>query len=62
MNKKNIVISFKNAAAKLLKLYQERRDLNAEIETYESKLKDLGKFIEVADQLENSYSLKTVST
>ena len=60
--KKNIVINFKEAAGKLLKLYQQRRDLNAEIETYEAELKHLGKFIEKADQLESSLKETQIST
>ena len=48
----NIVDQFKKNAKELGVLYKTRRELDKLISEYESKLKSLGKSLEMADNLE----------
>lgn len=51
----NIVDEFKKYAKELGTLYRTRKELDALIGKYESKLKGLGEVLEFADTVENSY-------
>jgi hypothetical protein len=52
----NIVEEFKKYARELGTLYRTRKELDALITKYETKLKALGEVLEFADTAENSYN------
>jgi len=58
----NIVDEFKKHAKELGVLYKTKRELDSLIQKYETKLKQLGKNLELADSFEASFTASAAPT